>query len=281
MATLSSSSLLFLSPLTNPFTSPSSSMFSLSNLSPSLSSRRRFKLKLSASPPDVCALKEPPIIDKSAIVVDEAVSDDEFWAAACLRIRTFNEFKQESSGIEDHKRYLAEREFKALKKRVAGEREGFRTVSCINASIPLSHLSSISDDLCTTCKFSGDGEDRVVVGTLDLIQCMRLPDEIAGIKPEGIGADFLRAYLSNVCVAEELRGNGLGYAIISKAKSIAEEWGITHLYVHVAVDNEPAKNLYVKSGFIHERDEPEWQARYLNRPQRILFWFGLPDPYNL
>uniref|UniRef100_A0A7C9DZN8 Arylamine N-acetyltransferase n=1 Tax=Opuntia streptacantha TaxID=393608 RepID=A0A7C9DZN8_OPUST len=110
---------------------------------------------------------------------------------------------------------------------------------------------------------------------------MRLPDEITGMKPQGIGADFLRAYLSNVCVAKELHRNGLGYALVSKAKSIAEEWGITSLYVHVAVDNEPAKILYMKSGFIYESDEPEWQARALNRPRRVLLWFGLPDPYNL
>lgn len=29
-----------------------------------------------------------------------------------------------------------------------------------------------------------NGEDRVVVGTLDLNQCMRLPEEITGMKPE-------------------------------------------------------------------------------------------------
>ena len=42
---------------------------------------------------------------------------------------------------------------------------------------------------------------------------------------QGIGADFLRAYLSNVCVAEELHRNGLGYALIAKSKIVAQEWG--------------------------------------------------------
>ncbi|MBA0709010.1 hypothetical protein Golax_024083, partial [Gossypium laxum] len=92
----------------------------------------------------------------------------------------------------------------------------------------------------------------------------------------GIEADFGRAYLSNVCVARELHRNGLGYDIVTKSKIVAEEWGITALYVHVAVDNEPAKNLYMKSGFIHENDEPAWQARFLDRPRRILLWIGLP-----
>lgn len=120
---------------------------------------------------------------------------------------------------------MAEREFEALKERIAGKRDEFRRVSCINATVPLSKISNLSDDLCSSCKFSYNGEDRVVIGTLDLNQCLRLPDEIVGKKPEGIRADFARAYLSNVCVAAELHRNGLGYAVIAKSKLVAQEWG--------------------------------------------------------
>lgn len=42
---------------------------------------------------------------------------------------------------------------------------------------------------------------------------------------QGIGADFARAYLSNVCVAEELQRNGLGYALVAKSKIVAQQWG--------------------------------------------------------
>ncbi|GAB4838184.1 hypothetical protein Ancab_027713 [Ancistrocladus abbreviatus] len=220
------------------------------------------------------------IIDKSALVVKEAISEAELWAAASLRVRSFHDFK-DAFGIEDHKKYLAEHQFEALKERVAGKRDGFRRVSCINASLPISQVTSFSDDLCAKCKFFEDSEERVVVGSLDLNQCMRLPDEITGMKPQGIEADFGRAYLSNVCVAKELHRNGLGCALILKSKIVAEEWGITDLYVHVAVDNEPAKKLYLKSGFIYESDEPAWQARFLDRPRRILLWTGLSSPYNL
>ncbi|KAJ4833134.1 hypothetical protein Tsubulata_006242 [Turnera subulata] len=225
------------------------------------------------------------------------------------------------------------REFEALKERVAGKRTGFKKVSCINATLPLSHLSSLlipadddedaGFDLCTQCKFSDvGGEDRVVVGTLDLNQCLSLPDEITGSKPEvmlnfclafscyvgilrlpvsftqgvgtledaqasnslvwqGIGADFARAYLSNVCVAKELHKNGLGYEVVGKAKVVAQGWGISDLYVHVAIDNEPAKRLYTKSGFVYEKDEPAWQARFLDRPRRLLLWIGLSSTLGL
>ncbi|KAB1204180.1 hypothetical protein CJ030_MR8G028261 [Morella rubra] len=350
---------------------------------PSSSRRQR---PITAS--QLCSTLDTSPIDTSSLNVAEAFSQDELWAAACLRVRSFYEFRPDAYGVHDHRRSLAEREFEALKERVSGKREGFRRVSCINATLPLSQISSFSDDLCDACKFSDNGEDRVVVGTLDLNQCLRLPDEITGLRPEvfdqilvltfwivctalhpwvgwaftqvwkfstpcpwwlanrqrkrmkfsfmevftglkmnltncwiptkwkeicqtgsnfsgssivcidwsmhhmrssphvtqgaevGIGADFARAYLSNVCVAKEMHRNGLGHLLVTKSKIVAQDWGITDLYVHVAVDNEPAKKLYMKSGFIYENDEPAWQARFLDRPRRLLLWNGLPgmDP---
>ncbi|KAI4363783.1 hypothetical protein MLD38_019955 [Melastoma candidum] len=221
------------------------------------------------------------VVDKSLIKVSEAFAEEELWAAACLRVRSFNLFNPSTFSPSDRMKYLAEREFEALKERIAGKQEGFGRVSCINAALPLSEVQRLSDDLCASCKFSDGEEERVVIGSLDLNRCMRLPDEIPGTKPEGIGADFARAYLSNVCVAKELHRHGLGYMIVNRAKAVAQEWGITDLYVHVAVDNTPAKNLYMKSGFVHESDEPAWQARFLDRPRRILLWMGLPATYEL
>ncbi|XP_061347465.1 GCN5-related N-acetyltransferase 7, chloroplastic isoform X2 [Gastrolobium bilobum] len=241
--------------------------FSISNL--------RTQIQSSVST-NVCTQK----IDTTLLTIAESFYEDELWAAACLRVRSFHEFRPDTFGVQDHTRYLAEREFEALKERVSGKRTGFRRVSCINASLPLSHISTLSDDLCSSCKFSTNGEDRIVVGTLDLNQCLSLPDEIAGMKPEVVGAYITRAYLSNVCVAKELLRNGLGYALIEKSKLVAHDWGITDLYVHVAVDNEAAKKLYTKSGFVYESDEPAWQARFLDRPRRLLLWTESRDYSN-
>ncbi|KAL9224139.1 hypothetical protein vseg_000205 [Gypsophila vaccaria] len=275
-ATAALSLITFLSPPQQPPYSPP--YLSLS----SLHRRRTSKLSAASPPSELTVAAVTPVdIDKSSLVVAEAVTDEELFAATCLRIRSFYEFKHDSFSVEDHKKYLVEREFNGLKERVSGNREGFRKVSCINVSLPLSHVSSLSEDLCNSCTFIHDGGDRVVVGSLDLNQCVKLPDEMAGTKPQGIGFDFARAYLSNVCVAKELHKKGLGYLLISKAKFVAEEWGITDLYVHVAVDNEPAKKLYAKSGFVNESDEPAWEARFLKRPRRHLLWFGLPNRYNL
>lgn len=42
---------------------------------------------------------------------------------------------------------------------------------------------------------------------------------------QGLKADFARAYISNVCVAEELYRNGLGYALVAESKRVAGLWG--------------------------------------------------------
>lgn len=46
---------------------------------------------------------------------------------------------------------------------------------------------------------------------------------------QGIGPDFARAYLSNVCVAKELHRNGLAYWLVAKSKIVAQDWGKNHL----------------------------------------------------
>ncbi|WCJ30195.1 Acyl-CoA N-acyltransferases (NAT) superfamily protein [Euphorbia peplus] len=247
----------------------------VSSYSQSLS--RRFPIR----PITACHICTPPELDKSSLIIAPTQAEDQLWAASCLRVRSFHNIHSSTYDSHDHKRYLAEREFEAVKERIAGKREGFWRVSCINATLPLSQVSNFSDELCDECKFNDNGEDRVVVGSLDLNQCLKLPDEITGNKPEGIGADFARAYLSNVCVAKELQRQGLGLELIEKSKTVAKEWGITDLYVHVAVDNAPAKNLYLKSGFVFENDEPSWQARYLDRPRRLLLWLGISSMQDL
>ncbi|EPS68011.1 hypothetical protein M569_06762, partial [Genlisea aurea] len=207
--------------------------------------------------------------------LSEASSDDELHAAARLRTRTFHHFKEGMFGIDDHKRYLSEHEFEALKERVTGKKRiGFVRVSCIIATLPTSMVVNISADLSASCSFTQNGDDnhRVAVGTLDLNQCFALPGEIVGMNPKGADPDHHRAYISNVCVAKEFHRNGLGYELITMSKKVAQQWGISDLYVHAAVDNEPAKKLYAKCGFTFESDEPAWQARFLGRPRRVLLW---------
>ena len=94
MAVLSSS----LSPLSNPLSpSTSASNFCCPRIySPSYHLRRRLIRPLIASqlyPPETFKL------DKSSLVLAETLSKDQLWAAACLRIRSFNKFRP-SYGID-------------------------------------------------------------------------------------------------------------------------------------------------------------------------------------
>ncbi|OEL32892.1 hypothetical protein BAE44_0006089 [Dichanthelium oligosanthes] len=235
------------------------------------------------------------------VAVREFVTLDELRAAVRLRVRTFYEYAVESVGAEDHRMALADREFEALQDRISGKMINFQRVSCINGTVPLSPSLMKAEDLCTMCKFVEDGEERVVVGSLDLNQCLWLPDELTGKRP-GVNEDSqTRAYLSNVCVAKELQKRGLGYALVDKSKKLAREWGefitfsvfvdsnmlvpilviaktlagITDLYVHVAINNLAGQKLYKKSGFVYEGEEPAWKARFLGRPRRLLLWLDI------
>ncbi|KAG6509184.1 hypothetical protein ZIOFF_034575 [Zingiber officinale] len=117
------------------------------------------------------------------------------------------------------------REFDGLRDHIAGRTPGYNAVACINGTLPVSTFSGYAEELCSLCKFLRNGEEHVVVGTLDVNWCLQLPDKLTGIKPKGIGVDLMRAYISNVCVAEEQQRNGLGYALISESKQVALSWG--------------------------------------------------------
>ncbi|GAU20960.1 hypothetical protein TSUD_201090 [Trifolium subterraneum] len=134
-------------------------------------SNLRTLIQSSASSTNICTQK----IDTSLINIAESFYDDELWAASSLRVRSFNEFRPDTFGVQ----------------------------------------------------FSANGEDRIIVGSLDLNQCLSLSDEIVGTKPEASasGADTTRAYLSNVCVARELHRNGLAYDLLEKSKLVARNWG--------------------------------------------------------
>ncbi|CAO2201219.1 unnamed protein product [Urochloa humidicola] len=234
--------------------------------------RVRCRASAAASPAGGAALLER---DGAAVTLREFVTLDELRAAVRLRVRTFYEYAVESIGAEDQKNALADREFEALQDRISGKMINFQRVSCINGTVPLSSSLMTAEELCSMCKFVEDGEERVVVGSLDLNQCLWLPDELTGKKP-GVNDDSqTRAYLSNVCVAKELQKMGLGYALVDKSKKLAREWGITDLYVHVAINNIAGQKLYKKSGFVYEGEEPAWRARFLGRPRRLLLWLDM------
>lgn len=90
------------SSLINSYTSsPFSSVVSPSHFFPPFSSHSRRFSRLFVSSTGISDVPQQRfIVDKSSLVLYEAVSENELWAAANLRIRTFNEFKEDSFGVE-------------------------------------------------------------------------------------------------------------------------------------------------------------------------------------
>lgn len=56
--------------------------------------------------------------------------------------------------------------------------------------------------------------------------------------------------IPNVCVREDMRGKGVGTAMLSGLIDIAESMNISSLYLEVRKSNEPAIHLYTKLGFV-------------------------------
>ena len=57
------------------------------------------------------------------------------------------------------------------------------------------------------------------------------------------------AYIDQVCVTERHRGQGLFRALLSRAKDIAREWGMSRLELDVWTENAVAKQAFIRCGF--------------------------------
>ena len=96
-------------------------------------------------------------------------------------------------------------------------------------------------------------------------QGIKLPGEwLAGDLPKD--RPDQRIYFSNVCVVPAARKRGIAQQLMLAGRTVAEEWGVEDVYVHVVVDNAPAKALYERLGFEWQKEEPPELAKNLGRP---------------
>jgi ribosomal protein S18 acetylase RimI-like enzyme len=92
----------------------------------------------------------------------------------------------------------------------------------------------------------------------------------AAARPAGAATAGARGYIFNVCVAPAARRRGVAARLLAAAVAEAAAMRVTWLYVHVEADNPAARGLYAAAGFSEEAAEPEWLARRLGRPARLL-----------
>lgn len=64
------------------------------------------------------------------------------------------------------------------------------------------------------------------------------------------GSSSFRPYLSNLCVAEEFQGRGIGRALVRVVEDIVKtKWEMEDIYLHVDEDNKAALSLYISEGY--------------------------------
>ena len=74
----------------------------------------------------------------------------------------------------------------------------------------------------------------------------------------------LQPYLSNLCVAERVRGRRIGKAMVRSLEKLAKDsWGYDKVYLHVDLDNIAALNLYKTEGYydVGLRWNPFWAGK--------------------
>ena len=106
----------------------------------------------------------------------------------------------------------------------------------------------------------------------DLIKLATDPDKAAFAAEEDgaltgyIGFSFLldEAEIGNLVVDKDHRRKGTGEELISRTKEYLKDKGIAKVYLEVAEDNEPAKNLYLKSGFVSFNIRKDYYGRGRN-----------------
>ena len=210
----------------------------------------------------------------NSVRIRQATSTAEYRAAAYLRAQCFAVYP-DGQGSE-----FARRAFLRMKGDEKWEEIEQAVLNEIPSVIPMigTVMSEGNVSLPSLCIPHAGSSPEWIVSTLDINIGPKLPsEELLGILPNAPSDALIkRAYLSNVCVLEDVRRQGIAIGMISAAKDLAFNRGVEHLYVHVIHNNTPARCLYEdQCGFQIESEEREAMARGLNRPRRLLLHCAL------
>ncbi|KAK9821059.1 hypothetical protein WJX74_007087 [Apatococcus lobatus] len=112
--------------------------------------------------------------------------------------------------------------------------------------------------------FSSPDNNSEVVGTLDL----RPPAAATGVPPPSVPeTDDLAAFMTNVSVGEDSRGQGIGKALLEESILKAKtSWGTSRIFAFVDSDNEAALGLYKRFGF--KEIKPDLEKLTMPHPHR-------------
>ena len=77
-------------------------------------------------------------------------------------------------------------------------------------------------------------------------------------------------YIFNLAVHPQWRRRGVAKQLLLAAEQTVKRWGFSRLYMHVLEDNQPAYNLYERTGYQLHHQEGSVSFWLLGRPRRFL-----------
>ncbi|RZB55288.1 uncharacterized protein LOC114391989 [Glycine soja] len=165
-------------------------------------------------------------------VAREALLEEEYWSAACLRAEEWAN-RTDKLYVVDRQRNFAEQEFNAIKKRCKELQDGHSSTCIITVRKPQKNVKLPIIES--------------VVGTLDLnIIYLRRGETFPGIDRT---ASSRYGYIANLCVAKSLYRKGVASKMLYFAVESAKSTGVSRVYAHVDRNNKPAQILYQNLGF--------------------------------
>ena len=107
------------------------------------------------------------------------------------------------------------------------------------------------------------GQLRIMLRGVGPLYTLRAALGLALLHEDSIGSEGEdTAYVSDVAVAADFRGRGIGWRLLESAEGWAQAHGKESLSLHVVVSNR-ARHLYERFGFRLEKRIEEWLAERL------------------
>jgi ribosomal-protein-alanine N-acetyltransferase len=130
--------------------------------------------------------------------------------------------------------------------------------------------------------FTAPWSRSAFVGELTQNHFARYSVVCLGERIVGYGGMWLivdEAHVTNIAVAPDVRGQGLGERLLRYMMALAVAQGSGRMTLEVRVSNETAQNLYRKMGFEESGVRPGYYTD--NREDALIMWAPLPPQSEL
>lgn len=127
-------------------------------------------------------------------------------------------------------------------------------------------------DFNTEYEMPSPGVEALTPRVRELIEAGEITVLLVGEGPEGLAqlrfrpsvwSDSLEAYLQELYVVPDRRGEGMGRALLDAAMDVARDEGATFIDLGTSEDDVAARALYESAGFINREGGPDGPVMYV------------------